>query len=117
MNASAQYAAIEALQGPQECVLEMNNAFKKRAYYMYKSLNDINGFNCQEPNGAFYCFPNIKATNKSSTIIQNELLDNLGVATVAGTSFGEYGEGFIRLSCANSNEAIQEAIERIKTVY
>ena len=117
VNASAQYAAIEALQGPQECVVEMNNAFKKRAYYMYKSLNDINGFNCQEPNGAFYCFPNIKATNKSSTIIQNELLDNLGIATVAGTSFGKYGEGFIRLSCANSNEAIQEAIERIKSVY
>ena len=117
VNASAQYAAIEALQGPQECVVEMNNAFKKRAYYMYKSLNDIDGFNCQEPNGAFYCFPNIKVTNKSSTIIQNELLDNLGIATVAGTSFGKYGEGFIRLSCANSSEAIQEAIERIKAVY
>ena len=94
----------------------------KLLYFGFKTVYSIfviriNGFNCQEPNGAFYCFPNIKATNKSSTIIQNELLDNLGVATVAGTSFGEYGEGFIRLSCANSNEAIQEAIERIKTVY
>ena len=117
VNASAQYAALEALQGPQGCVLEMNNSFKQRASFMHQKLNEINGFNCQEPNGAFYCFPNIEKTNKSSTVIQNLLLDKIGVATVAGTSFGKYGEGFIRLSCANSDAAIEEAIDRIKSIF
>ena len=117
VNASAQFAALEALQGPQECVSEMNNSFKQRASFMHKKLNEINGFNCQEPNGAFYCFPNIENTYKSSTVIQNLLLDKIGVATVAGTSFGEYGEGFIRLSCANSDAAIEEAIDRIKSIF
>lgn len=117
VNASAQYAALEALQGPQECVSEMNSSFKQRASFMYQKLNEINGFNCQEPNGAFYCFPNIEKTNKSSTLIQNLLLDKIGVATVAGTSFGKYGEGFIRLSCANSDAAIEEAVDRIKSIF
>jgi aspartate aminotransferase len=117
VNASAQYAALEALQGPQECVSEMNNSFKQRASFMHQKLNEINGFNCQEPNGAFYCFPNIEKTNKSSTVIQNLLLDKIGVATVAGTSFGKYGEGFIRLSCANSDAAIEEAVDRIKSIF
>ena len=117
VNASAQFAALEALQGPQECVSEMNNSFKQRASFMHKKLNEINGFNCQEPNGAFYCFPNIENTYKSSTVIQNLLLDKIGVATVAGTSFGKYGEGFIRLSCANSDAAIEEAIDRIKSIF
>jgi aspartate/methionine/tyrosine aminotransferase len=117
VNASAQFAALEALQGPQECVSEMNSSFKQRASFMHKKLNEINGFNCQEPNGAFYCFPNIENTYKSSTVIQNLLLDKIGVATVAGTSFGKYGEGFIRLSCANSDAAIEEAIDRIKSIF
>ena len=117
VNASAQYAALEALQGPQECVSEMNSSFKQRASFMHQKLNEINGFNCQEPNGAFYCFPNIEKTNKSSTVIQNLLLDKIGVATVAGTSFGKYGEGFIRLSCANSDAAIEEAVDRIKSIF
>ena len=117
VNASAQYAALEALQGPQECVSEMNSSFKQRASFMHQKLNEINGFNCQEPNGAFYCFPNIEKTNKSSTVIQNLLLDKIGVATVAGTSFGEYGEGFVRLSCANSDAAIEEAVDRIKSIF
>jgi len=117
VNASAQYAALEALQGPQQCVSEMNSSFKQRASFMHQKLNEINGFNCQEPNGAFYCFPNIEKTNKSSTVIQNLLLDAIGVATVAGTSFGKYGEGFIRLSCANSDASIEEAIDRIKSIF
>lgn len=117
VNASAQYAALEALQGPQVCVSEMNSSFKQRASFMHQKLNEINGFNCQEPNGAFYCFPNIEKTNKSSTVIQNLLLDEIGVATVAGTSFGKYGEGFIRLSCANSDASIEEAIDRIKSIF
>ena len=117
VNASAQFAALEALKGPQDCVSHMNNTFKKRAEVMYTQLNEIKGFNCQKPKGAFYCFPNITGTNKNATQIQNILLDQIGVATVAGTSFGKFGEGFIRLSCANSEEAIEEAILRMKTIF
>ena len=117
VNASAQFAALEALRGPQDCVSHMNNTFKKRAEIMYTQLNEIEGFNCQKPKGAFYCFPNITGTNKNATEIQNILLDQIGVATVAGTSFGKFGEGYIRLSCANSEEAIEEAILRIKTMF
>ena len=117
VNASAQFAALEALKGPQDCVSHMNNTFKKRAEIMYTQLNEIEGFTCQKPKGAFYCFPNITETNKSATEIQNILLDQIGVATVAGTSFGKFGEGYIRLSCANSEEAIEEAILRIKTTF
>ena len=116
VNSSAQYAALAALEGSQECVVEMNNSFKRRAEMMHTKLNEVKGFNCQKPNGAFYCFPNITGTKKSSTEIQNLLLDQAGVATVAGTSFGEYGEGFIRLSCASSDESIEEAISRIKKI-
>ena len=117
VNASAQFAALEALKGPQDCVSHMNNTFKKRAEIMYTQLNEIEGFTCQKPKGAFYCFPNITGTNKSATEIQNILLDQIGVATVAGTSFGKFGEGYIRLSCANSEEAIEEAILRIKSIF
>ena len=117
VNASAQYAALEALNGPQNCVTEMNNHFKRRANLMYTKLNEVKGFSCQKPNGAFYCFPNIIRTNKNSVEIQNLLLDHLGVATVAGTSFGSYGEGYVRLSCANSDSAIEEAISRIKEFF
>ena len=117
VNASAQYAALEALKGPQNCVLEMNNHFKRRANLMFTKLNEVKGFSCQKPNGAFYCFPNITGTGLSSTDIQNHLLDKMGVATVSGTSFGKYGEGYIRLSCANSDTAIEEAITRIKDYF
>ena len=117
VNASAQYAALEALNGPQSCVTEMNNHFKRRANLMYSKLNEIKVFSCQKPNGAFYCFPNISKTGKTSTEIQDFLLENLGVATVSGTSFGEYGEGYVRLSCASSDAAIEEAILRIKNFF
>jgi len=117
VNSSAQYAALEALEGSQECVTEMNNSFKRRAEMMHTKLNEVQGFNCQKPNGAFYCFPNITRTRKSSLDIQNLLLNQAGVATVAGTSFGKYGEGFIRLSCASSDESIDEAISRIKNLF
>ena len=117
VNASAQYAALQALTGPQECVEEMNQAFKKRATLMFTKLNEVKGINCQKPNGAFYCFPNVSNTNKNSMEVQNLLLDKIGVATVAGTSFGKYGENYIRLSCANSNDAIEEAISRMKNIF
>ena len=117
VNASAQYAALEALRGPQGFVEEMNQIFKKRADFMFSKLNEIRGFNCPKPNGAFYCFPNISGTNKSSIEVQNLLLDEIGVATVAGTSFGKHGEDYIRLSCANSDEAIEDAMFRIKNFF
>ena len=117
VNASAQHAALEALTGPQNCVDEMNQLFKIRANLMFSKLNEIRGFNCPKPNGAFYCFPNISGTNKNSIEVQNLLLDEIGVATVAGTSFGKYGEDYIRLSCANSNQAIEEAMFRIKKIF
>tara|TARA_A100001015_G_scaffold231398_1_gene261971 strand:+ start:21 stop:860 length:840 start_codon:yes stop_codon:yes gene_type:complete len=117
VNSSAQYAALEALTGPQDCVFEMNKSFKKRANMMHKKLNEIEGFNCQKPSGAFYCFPNIQTTNYNSITIQNQLLEEIGIATVAGTSFGKYGEGYIRFSCANSEEAIEEAIHRMKSFF
>ena len=117
VNASAQYAALQALTGPQECVEQMNQAFKKRASLMFTKLNEVKGLKCQKPNGAFYCFPNISDTNKNSMEVQNLLLDKIGVATVAGTSFGKYGENYIRLSCANSNDAIEEAISRMKNIF
>ena len=117
VNASAQYAALEALNGPQSCVTEMNNHFKRRANLMYNRLNEIKEFSCQKPNGAFYCFPNIAKTGKTAIEIQDFLLENLGVATVSGTSFGEYGEGYLRFSCASSDAAIEEAILRIKKFF
>ncbi len=113
VNSSAQYAAIEALTGPQDCVKEMNNSFKRRADLMYNKLNEIELLSCQRPQGAFYCFPNIKKLQIKALTFQNNLLEKAGVATVAGTSFGNYGEGFLRLSCANSDSAIEEAINRI----
>ena len=113
VNASSQYAALEALNGPQECVKIMNNTFKRRANMMYTMLNEINLLQCQKPQGAFYCFPNITDLKISSFNLQNELLEKIGVATVAGTSFGKYGEGFLRLSCANSDSLIEESINRI----
>ncbi len=116
VNTSAQFAGLEALRGPQNCVKDMNQAFKKRAALMSTGLNEVSGVKCQKPNGAFYCFPNIIATNKSSVEVQNLLLDKVGVATVAGTSFGKYGENYLRLSCANSEEAIEEAIYRMKNI-
>ena len=113
VNASAQFAALEALEGPQECVKLMNESFKRRANLMYDKLNKINLLSCQKPQGAFYCFPNISKLNINSLEFQNQLLEKTGVATVAGTSFGKFGEGFLRLSCANSDSSIKEAISRI----
>ena len=113
VNSSAQFAALEALNGPQECVKLMNDSFKRRANLMYKKLNKISLLNCEKPQGAFYCFPNITNLNISSLEFQNNLLEKTGVATVAGTSFGKFGEGFLRLSCASSDSSIEEAISRI----
>jgi aspartate/methionine/tyrosine aminotransferase len=89
-------------------------AFAERREIIVKGLNGLPGFRCIRPGGAFYTFPNIAETGLDARTLQGQLLENTGVATIAGTSFGEYGEGYLRFSYANSREAIEEAIERIR---
>ena len=113
VNASAQYAALEALNGPQDCVTMMNNAFKKRSKIMFEQLNKLDLISCNDPQGAFYCFPNISKLNFSSLDFQNKLLNETGIAAIAGTSFGEFGEGYLRFSCASSEESIKRAVEKL----
>lgn len=114
VNAPTQFAGMAALTGPQDAVHEMVQAFDERRRVIVSELNQIAGFRCVDPGGAFYAFPNIEGTGLSARDLQNRLLEEAGVATVAGTSFGDYGEGYIRFSYANSVENIREAITRIK---
>ena len=114
VNAPTQFAGMAALTGPQDAVHEMVQAFDERRRVIVSELNQIAGFRCVDPGGAFYAFPNIEGTGLSARDLQNRLLEEAGVATVAGTSFGDYGEGYIRFSYANSVENIREAIKRIK---
>ena len=113
VNAATQHAAIAALTGDQSCVDEMLVAFRRRAALITDRLNAIDGISCQSPRGAFYAFANIKDTGISSMAFQEIALEEYGVACISGTSFGQFGEGYVRLSCANSDEAIEEAIRRI----
>jgi len=114
VNAAAQFAGIAALQGPREPVHRMVRAFAERREMIVAALNGLPGFRCVQPGGAFYTFPNVTGTGFDARTLQAKLLEEAGVATVAGTSFGELGEGYLRLSYANSREAIGEAIERIR---
>jgi aspartate aminotransferase len=114
VNAAAQYAGIAALTGPREPVHRMVAAFAERREMIVAGLNGLPGFGCVQPGGAFYTFPNITGTGLDARTLQRKLLEDAGVATIAGTSFGEYGEGYLRFSYANSREAIEEAIERIR---
>ena len=113
VNASAQFAGIAALEGPREPVDRMVAAFAERREMIVAALNGLPGFRCARPGGAFYTFPSVAGTGFDTRALQAELLEEAGVATVAGTSFGEFGEGYLRFSYANSREAIGEAIERI----
>jgi aspartate aminotransferase len=113
VNASAQFAGIAALEGPREPVDRMVAAFAERREMIVAALNGLPGFRCARPGGAFYTFPNVAGTGFDTRALQAGLLEEAGVATVAGTSFGEFGEGYLRFSYANSREAIGEAIERI----
>jgi aspartate aminotransferase len=92
----------------------MVTAFAERREMIVAALNGLPGFRCAQPGGAFYTFPNITGTGCDSRTLQGRLLENTGVATIGGTSFGEYGEGYLRFSYAASREAISEAIERIR---
>ena len=114
VNASAQYAGLAALEGPQDSVTDMVVAFDQRRKVIVERLNELPGFHCRMPRGAFYAFPNIEDTGMDAKTLQNRLLEEIGIATVAGTSFGALGEGFIRFSYASSIENIIEAVERIK---
>ena len=113
VNASAQYAGIAALEGPQDAVDAMNAAFAERRQVIVSALNQLPGFRCVEPGGAFYAFPNITGTGLDAKGLQTKLLEEAGVAVVAGTSFGAEGEGYLRFSYANSVEAIEEAARRV----
>ncbi len=114
VNAPTQYAGMAALTGPQDAVRNMVAAFDERRRVIVPELNQIPGFRCVDPGGAFYAYPNIEGTGFDSRTLQNKLLEEAGVATVAGPSFGDYCEGYIRFSYANSVENIREAIRRVK---
>ncbi len=114
VNAAAQFAGIAALEGPRGPVHRMVAAFAERREMIVAALNSLPGFRCERPGGAFYTFPNVAGTGFDVRTLQGKLLDEAGVATVAGTSFGEFGEGYLRFSYANSAEAIAEAVARIR---
>jgi aspartate/methionine/tyrosine aminotransferase len=114
VNAPTQHAGIAALTGPQDAVAAMVKAFDERRRVIVSELNQIPGFRCVEPGGAFYAFPNIEGTGLGTRELQNLLLEKAGVATVAGTSFGAHGEGYVRFSYANSVENIRTALGRIR---
>jgi len=112
-NAATQMAGIAALKGPQDDVDRMVAAFRERRDVIVKGLNEIPGVSCVLPKGAFYAFPNIKGTGMQSKPLADYLLNEAGVACLSGTSFGAYGEGYLRLSYANSVENIKKALERM----
>jgi len=109
-----QHAGIEALTGPQESVPIMVAEFKKRRDLIVDGLNQIPGISCVRPKGAFYVFPNVKKVGIDCRQFADYLLYEAGVAILPGTHFGEYGEGYIRLSYANSQENIKKALDRIR---
>ncbi|WP_413720218.1 pyridoxal phosphate-dependent aminotransferase [Silicimonas sp. MF1-12-2] len=115
VNAPSQYAALEALTGPQDEVATMVAEFDARRKLVVDLLNDIEGVSCIVPKGAFYAFPNITATGRKAKQLASDLLEGPGVATIGGPDFGILGEGYIRLSYANSQDNIREALARMKT--
>ena len=112
----SQFAAVQALRGDQSSVEAMVAEFRRRRDAIVDGLRAIPGFSCARPKGAFYVFPNIARTGFSSRALADKLLDQGGVASLGGTAFGEFGEGHLRLSYANSMENIQEALKRISSV-
>jgi aspartate/methionine/tyrosine aminotransferase len=111
-----QDAGIAALRGPHDEIDAFVREFKKRRDIMVDGLNQIKGVRCLKPGGAFYCFPNVSKVPKSSKQLADLLLNEAGVAVLSGTAFGKYGEGYLRLSYANSIANIQEALRKMKQV-
>ncbi len=114
VNAPAQFAALEALTGPQDAIGDMVAEFDARRKLVVDLLNELPGVSCIVPKGAFYAFPNISATGWQAKKLASELLETTGVATIGGPDFGILGEGYIRLSYANSQDNIREALGRMK---
>jgi aspartate aminotransferase len=108
-----QIAGIEALRGDQSSVDEMCAEFKRRRDVFVAGLNKIKGFSCRMPKGAFYVFPNITKTGWKSKPLADALLEQAGVAALSGTAFGDFGEGYLRFSVANSLENLQQALDRL----
>jgi aspartate aminotransferase len=113
VNAPTQYAGIAALTGPQDAVAHMRVAFDKRRKLVVEGLNKLPGVSCITPKGAFYAFPNVKQTGWNAKPLANALLDETGVALIGGPDFGILGEGYLRVSYANSAENILRALERM----
>ncbi|MBO6718619.1 MAG: pyridoxal phosphate-dependent aminotransferase [Rhizobiaceae bacterium] len=113
VNAPSQFAGIAAIDGPQDEVERMMQAFDRRRQVVVEGLNGLDGISCATPKGAFYAFPNITATGRKAKPLASALLEEAGVALIGGPDFGVHGEGYIRLSYANSEENILRAIERI----
>jgi aspartate/methionine/tyrosine aminotransferase len=113
--AFTQVAGIEALRGDQASVEHMCSEFKRRRDRFVERINQIQGFSCRVPKGAFYAFPNIRQTGWESKKMADALLEEAGVACLAGTAFGEFGEGYLRFSVANSLENIDKALDRIES--
>jgi aspartate aminotransferase len=113
VNAPTQYAGLAALTGPQDAVTMMRTEFDKRRKVVVEGLNKLPGVSCIVPAGAFYAFPNVKQTGWKAKVLANALLDETGVALIGGPDFGILGEGYIRLSYANSTENILKALGRM----
>ena len=111
-----QHAGIAALQGDQTPVAEMVAEFKRRRDLVVAGLNRLPGVTCRTPRGAFYAFPNVKALKEPSAAVAETLLNEAGVAVLGGSAFGEYGEGYLRLSYANSEANLEKALERMRPV-
>jgi aspartate aminotransferase len=109
-----QVAGIEAIRGNQASVDHMRDEFQRRRDVFVAGLNKIKGFSCRMPKGAFYVFPNVTKTGWKSKALADALLEQAGVAALSGTAFGEFGEGYLRFSVANSLENLQQALDRIE---
>lgn len=114
VNAPAQFSGIAAIDGPQDEVVNMLSAFKRRRGLIVDLLNKLPGVSCEMPLGAFYAFPDISGTGWKAKELASELLENAGVATIGGPDFGIYGEGNLRLSYASSEENIIKAVHRME---
>ena len=108
-----QIAGVEAIKGDQSSVDRMRDEFQRRRDSFVAGLNRIKGFSCRMPKGAFYVFPNIQQTAWRSKPLADALLEQAGVAALSGTAFGDFGEGYLRFSVANSLDNLQEALERL----
>ena len=113
VNAAAQWAGLAALQGSQDAVADMMAAFDKRRHIVVEGLNALPGVSCPMPKGAFYAFPNITGTGWQAKPLASALLEDAGVALIGGPDFGIWGEGYLRVSYANSAENIERALERM----